>query len=349
MIEESRRLRIVHAAIFNTYKYGTDFYSTDRKITNGLIRNGHFVYDFSYRDICRSESLFRTSKFGTGKVNEKLRQVCNTIRPDLLLLGHSELINLETLTHLKQHLPGLKIALWFVDALFRTQTHSTKHIFERLDGIDVFFATTGGDYLKTFKTRNNTVAYIPNISDSAVESHKNFTSDLLDIDFLYCGRDDGDSERKTFLSGLFNSLDKKITYEIRGAFGNPLVFGNDYLQLLSRTRMGLNFSRRNDIYLYSSDRIVQLTGNGILTFSPKVPGMEKIYDDSEIIYFNELNELSDKISFYHANEPERKKVAEKGWKRTHTRYNAARVTRFMLELIWEDRFSENYEWKDEIY
>jgi hypothetical protein len=342
-------LRIVHAAIFNTYKYGTDFYSTDRKITNGLIRNGHFVYDFSYRDICRSESLFRTSKFGTGKVNKKLLQVCHTIRPDLLLLGHSELINLETLTHLKKHLPGLKIALWFVDALFRTQTHSTKHILERLDGIDVFFATTGGDYLKTFKTQNNTVAYIPNISDSAVDSHKNFTSDLLDIDFLYCGRDDSDSERKTFLSSLFNSLDKKINYEIRGAFGNPLVFGHDYLQLLSRTRMGLNFSRRNDIYLYSSDRIVQLTGNGILTFSPKVPGMEKIYDDSEIIYFNELSDLIDQIAFYHANEPERKRVAEKGWKRTHTSYNAARVTRFMLELIWEDRFSENYEWKDEIY
>jgi hypothetical protein len=341
-------LRIVHAAIFNTYKYGTDFYSTDRKITNGLIRNGHFVYDFSYRDICRSESLFRTSKLGTGKVNQKLLQTCHTIRPDLLLLGHSELITLETLTQIKEQLPGLKIALWFVDPLFLTQTHHTKHLFERLDAIDVFFATTGGEYLKKFKTKNNTVAFIPNISDSAIDSHKNFTSDLPDIDFLYCGRDDGDSGRKAFIGSLFHSLDKKIKYEIRGAFGNPLVFGNDYLQLLSRTKMGLNFSRRNDIYLYSSDRIVQLTGNGILTFSPKIPGMEKIYEGSEVIYFNDLNELIDQITLYHANDPERKRVAEKGWKRTHTSYNAARVTRFMLELIWETGFSESYEWIDEI-
>jgi hypothetical protein len=342
-------LRIVHAAIFNTYKYGTDFYSTDRKISHGLIRNGHFVYDFSYRDIARSESIFRTSKLGIGKVNNKLIQVCKTIRPDLLLLGHSELIKVEPLKNIKKILPGLKIALWFVDALFLTQTHSTRHIFDRLDGIDVFFATTGGDYLKAFKTKKNTVSFIPNIADSAVEVNKNFMSDSLDIDFLYCGRDDTESDRKSFLTRLFGSIDQKITCEIRGALGNPLVFGNDYIQLLSRTKMGLNFSRRNDIYLYSSDRIVQLTGNGILTFSPRVPGMEKIYADSEIIYFNEVKELVDKLAFYHGNESERKRVAENGWGKTHMSYNAARVTRFMLELIWEEKFSENYEWKEEIY
>jgi hypothetical protein len=341
-------LRIVHAAIFNTHKYGTDFYSTDRKITHGLIRNGHFVYDFSYRDICRNESIFKTSRLGTGVVNKKLFQACQTIRPDLLLLGHSELIRSETLKKIKESLPGLKIALWFVDALFLTPSHSTVHIFDRIDCIDVLFATTGGNYLKAFKTKANTVSYIPNIADSAVEAHQNFRSDALDIDFLYCGRDDNESERKTFLTDLFKSMDKKIKCEIRGAFGNPLVFGHEYIDLLSRTKMGLNFSRRNDIYLYSSDRIVQLTGNGILTFSPRVPGMEKIYNDSEIIYFDDLGELVDKIAFFHGNDAERKKIAENGWKRTHMSYNAARVTRFMLELIGGEGFSENYEWKDEI-
>jgi hypothetical protein len=342
-------LRIVHVAIFNTHKYGTDFYATDRKISHGLIRNGHFVYDFSYRDICRSESIFKTTRLGTGRVNQKLLQVCKTIRPDLLLLGHSELIQLETLKKIKEILPGLKIALWFVDSLFLSKTHKTAHLFDRLEGIDVFFATTGGEYLKAFKTKKNIVSFIPNMVDGAVEVNRNFIPDAFDIDFLYCGRDDAESGRKSFLAPLFDAIDKKMRCEIRGAFGNPLVFGNDYIKLLSRTKMGLNFSRRNDIYLYSSDRIVQLTGNGILTFCPKVPGMETLFNDSEIIYFNEVPELVDKIAFYHGHDAERKRIAENGWHKTHMSYNASRVTRFMLELIWEENFSQDYEWKNEIY
>jgi len=42
-------LKIVHCANFSESKYGAVYYAIDRKISNGLIRNGHFVYDFSYR------------------------------------------------------------------------------------------------------------------------------------------------------------------------------------------------------------------------------------------------------------------------------------------------------------
>jgi hypothetical protein len=77
-------MRILHVANFNTHKYGTDLYATDRKISAGLTRNGHFVYDFSYRDVCRNESLFRTTRLGNSKVNQKLLQACETICPELL-------------------------------------------------------------------------------------------------------------------------------------------------------------------------------------------------------------------------------------------------------------------------
>ena len=70
-------MRILHVANFSTHKYGADLYAIDRKISAGLIRNGHYVYDFSYRDVCRNESLFRTTKLGTAKVNNKLLKACD--------------------------------------------------------------------------------------------------------------------------------------------------------------------------------------------------------------------------------------------------------------------------------
>jgi len=68
-------MRIVHVVNFNNNKYGADLYSTDRKISAGMIRNGHFVYDFSYRDVYRNESLFQTTRLCTNTVNKKLSKL----------------------------------------------------------------------------------------------------------------------------------------------------------------------------------------------------------------------------------------------------------------------------------
>ncbi|MDV7160490.1 hypothetical protein R3X52_17110, partial [Acinetobacter baumannii] len=40
-------MKILHIANFGFNKQGAHFYCTDRKISAGLIENGHFVYDFS--------------------------------------------------------------------------------------------------------------------------------------------------------------------------------------------------------------------------------------------------------------------------------------------------------------
>ncbi|SSR66936.1 glycosyltransferase [Acinetobacter baumannii] len=45
-------MKILHIANFGFNKQGAHFYCTDRKISAGLIENGHFVYDFSFRGLC---------------------------------------------------------------------------------------------------------------------------------------------------------------------------------------------------------------------------------------------------------------------------------------------------------
>ncbi|MDK9706541.1 MAG: glycosyltransferase [Desulforhopalus sp.] len=340
-------MRILHVANFNLRKYGADLYATDRKISAGLIGNGHFVYDFSYRDVCRNESIFRTTRLGKGQVNRKLLKACATIAPHLLLLGHSELIEAATLAEIKRRHPSMKIGLWYVDALFHRD--KTTHLFERLAHIDVVFATTGGEYLREYATATTTAAFIPNIIDPAVEVHKAFLVTDYDYDFIFCGRDENDQERQDFMTTLNREASKTLRCAFRGCLGNPPVTGAAYLDFIGRSKMALNISRRNDVAMYSSDRLAQLTGNGLLTFCPRVPGMERLFRDDQIVYFDTLDDLLEKIVYYHNHDGECRTIAERGWQRAHRSFNGARVCRYMLELLFDTPFSANYEWLDEVY
>ena len=113
--------------------------------------------------------------------------------------------------------------------------------------------------------------------------------------------------------------------------------------------MGLNYSRRNDVTLYSSDRIVQLTGNGLLTFSPRIPSFEKLYTEQEVVYFDDQFDLAGKIQFYAAHPEDAKRIAEAGWNKTRASFNGKRITQFMVEVTFDQPLSEAYEWAHEVY
>ena len=129
-----RSLKIVHCGIFNEYDDGSFFYGMERKISHGLVRGGHFVYDFSYRDWERSLRFCGLKNSGLKKMNAKLVRICENIGADLLLIGKGEKIGLNTLQAIKSALPKIKIAIWYVDHL-----QEKREFFEKLSFIDVFF------------------------------------------------------------------------------------------------------------------------------------------------------------------------------------------------------------------
>src|SRR3546814_2963963 len=54
--------------------------------------------------------------------------------------------------------------------------------------------------------------------------------------------------------------------DLRGTRGRASVRGMAYMEALANARMGLSISRSDTVYLYASDRMSQLLGNGLLTF-----------------------------------------------------------------------------------
>lgn len=342
----SRPLRIVLVANFNYRGHGERFNaSVDVKIGNGLIRAGHAVVPFSYRDVARSETPFGSKRFGLSRMNRRLIEACENVEPELLCLGHSESIRPETLARIRERFPKMKLCLWYHDALW--DTHKLAHIHDRLPYLDTVLVSTGGEKMRQFKTAENRVAYFPPPVDPSIERHRNFARSDLPIDLLFCGRVGGAKERENFMRDLRDRLEG-MNFDLNGPFGTPLVFGARYDRKLSSSRMGLNFSRQNDHYMCSSGRLSQLVGNGLLTFSPRVPGMDRLLAEDEIVYFDGLDDLVGKALRFHADDAARRRVAEAGWKRAHATLDCRRVCRYMVETVMGETHSEPYEWGDQV-
>jgi hypothetical protein len=211
------------------------------------------------------------------------------------------------------------------------------------------FATTSGRHLREYARGTTRAAFIPNMVDPAVESYASFRNSSYEYDFIFCGRDSNDEKRRAFMKKLREETSKTMRSAFFGCLGSRPVIGHDYLALLSCSKMALNISRRNDVRLYSSDRIAQLTGNGLLTFCPEIPGMELLHGKDELVYFSTLEELPDLVRHYHTHPDEAERIAEKGWSKAHSSFNSSRVTTYMLERLFDQPLSSDYEWQNEFF
>lgn len=338
-------MKILHIANFGFNKQGAHFYCTDRKISAGLIENGHFVYDFSFRDMARMGTIFKTKKLGANWANKEIIKIIENLQPDLILIGHSDLLKVETLEYIRKSYPTIKLAFWFVDWL--CETHKVNFVKRMSECVDAVFCTTGGDQLRNFVNGRNKIAYIPNMTTKAVESSRQFEKNQYHRKFVFCGTVYKDPERENFLKLLKDKLQEDLEYF--GAFGTQTIYGQKYISTLQATRCGLNLSRRNDIFLYSSDRIAQLTGHGLLTFTPRIPGFDILYTDQEVVYFSDLNDLVKKYEYFNNNIEEGNRIAQNGWMKSHKSFNSARVTKFMIEVTFDQPLSDAYEWAHEVY
>ncbi len=338
-------LRVIHVGNFSLRRYGEVYYAVERKLSNGFIREGHFVYDFSDRDTARMESLLRSKRFGRKALNRVLLQTVDNVQPHLLLLGHTELFDEASLDEARKLAPGLRIAQWNVDPIWGEAID--RHLRQRLPHVDAFFCTTAGSWMDPWRDLGAKVHYLPNPVDPSVEVLRNDEQENLPLDLVYCGHDYKDDERQAFLQGLkARSDDGSIAFRHCGCLGAPSVFGYRYLDTLAQARMGLNFSRSNQMPFYSSDRIGQLTGNGLLTLCQETPGLRELFSDEEMIYFTDLNELMAKLAYYKAHDDQARQIARRGRERAHRSYHSGRIARFIIETSFDQPLSEGYEWAE---
>ena len=106
---ETTRLKILHVSNMGDRFDGARHYGVPIRLNNGLTRNGHLTMFFDDRAIARRRSLPGPQILRRRATNNALIRVANNFRPDVVLLGHADLIVPKSLETIRQILPILNI------------------------------------------------------------------------------------------------------------------------------------------------------------------------------------------------------------------------------------------------
>ena len=340
-------MRVLYVGNFNEKSNGARFYDSNRKMANGFIRNGHQVYQFSDRDIARASTWFGSRKFGILPANLRLIEIARNFWPDLLVIGHADPIFATTLKKIRKAVPHIKIAAYNFDALWHQD--NVNRITAHADEADAIFITTAGDQLKQFTRKNNVVSFFPNLVDISIDTVRAFENPMPKYSLFYgMGNALSGSERFNVASSILDRFGDK-TIEILGMRGKRPIAGISFQRRIAESRMGLNLSQGEGDPLYSSDRMSQYTGNGLMTLIHRRTGYDQIYKEDELVFYDDFDQLLEKIGYFIEHDDEARAIAMKGWKRTHEIFNEQLVTKYITEVTFRQELSEDYQWPTELH
>ena len=346
-------LRILHITNFNERLDGRLFFNTGRRINNGFIRLGHSVLGFSDRDIQKYYKSFQDLK-GAKTLNNKLRRTCYNYKPDIIMLGHADLISSEQINELRNDYPNVKIGQWFLDPLNKRGPDFERNrdrILNKINSVDATFLTTSPSALN-FVPKDKCF-YIPNPSDKSFETLNNFHKPCnVDVFFalshgvhrgvLKSGKTD---DRVNFVNKLIN-LTSNAKFDVYGINNIQPIWADHYFKTIENAKMGLNLSRGDAIKYYSSDRITQIVGNGLVCLIDEKTQYRDFFSDKEMVFYKNINDLSEKILRISNDEKLRKTLGKNGKEKYMKYFNSTLVAEFIINKTLGINNKKNFLWNN---
>jgi glycosyltransferase involved in cell wall biosynthesis len=334
-IYKNKSLKILHITNLNERHNGRLFYNTGRRINNGFIRLNHSVMNLSDRDII-SKNRRINDLDGSKKLNDIFIKTVHTYKPNLIILGHADSIKKQTLFEIKNKFPNIKIGQWFLDRMDSEWKNNKKRFTDKINLVDCSFCTTDPGVLNFNK--KNKIYYMPNPVDISFEDMEVYKNKDPDYDLFFAmshgvhrgtlkkGKFD---ERELFLRKLIkmNNMNK---FDIYGIDNMQPLWADNFKKQIYKSKMALNLSQGKPLKYYSSDRISQLIGNGLLTFIDKKTQLNHFFNDDEVVFYSSLKDLSNKIKRFSNNDALRKKIAKKGRYKYHKNFNSTIIADFII-------------------
>ena len=343
-------LKLIHVTNFNERFDGRLHYNTGRRLNNGFIRLGHNIMTVSDRDIIHNNKNLMDLN-GKKKLQKHLLDSLKNFKADGIILGHADSVTNETLSEIKDKYKNLKIAQWFLDPIGKAgpdYIKNTSRIFDKEKFVNTSFLTTDPSVLA--KELNNSF-YIPNPSDVSFEVLKSYENkNEYDLFFamshgvhrgqLKSGKSD---DRETFINKLIKK-NKNIIFDIYGMNKTQPIWGDNFLNKISKSSMGLNLSRGSPVKYYSSDRLAQLMGNGLLTFIDKKTFLGDFLTNNQVVFYDNIEDLSYKINKFKKDHKNRNRIAKNGRDIYLKRFNSTLVADFILSKTFDYKSKNEFIW-----
>ncbi len=349
--KKNKSFKIMHITNLNERFDGRLHYNTGRRLNNGFIRNGHNVLTLSDRDIIHN---YKSIKDFSGKITlqNKIIESFNNFKPDIVILGHADRVSNSTLSKMRDINKEIVFSQWFLDPLSKygpDHVSNSKRILDKKEFLNATFLTTDPTAL-SINIPNS--YFMPNPADKSFETLNNFNKNCpFDVFFamshgvhrgqLKSGKDD---DRENFINKLIN-INKNIKFDVYGMNNVQPIWADQFIKKISNSYMGLNLSRGRPIKYYSSDRIVQLVGNGLLTFIDENTLLTDFFTNKEIVFYKNINDLSYKLNKYKKDKKTGKKIAKKGKYKYLKYFNSDIISEYILSKSFDYKLKERVIWE----
>ena len=336
------KLKILHVSTFDERSDHRLFnISISQKLSKGFIRNDHDVINFSYRNYLSKNILRHRNEI----INNKVINICNHYRPDLLVLGHNNFLYRNNLEKIKYNFKS-KIALWYEDALGHkgegpnwrqnlTLIENNNHY------IDNYFVTTHPDEIKTIISKKK-MNFLPIPVDENIENLEIYNSRNRYKDLFFAlshGVNFGDlkrrktDEREIVINNLMKKF-PKINYNFLGIANEKPKWNYDFFDELLKTKMALNLSRGKPLKYTSSNRIAALIGNGIYTFIDKKTNFKDFFNENEVGSYKDLDDLGSKIEKLKSKPNLINKYGKAGRDKYFKLFNTKKISKEIIDIIF---------------
>ena len=154
------------------------------------------------------------------------------------------------------------------------------------------------------------------------------------------------NHRVNSINKLINTS-KNIKFDVYGVNKIQPIWADQFINTISNSKMGLNLSRGHPIKYYSSDRIAQIIGNGLVTLIDEKTGYRDFFDNSEMVFYKNVSDLSEKILKISRDEKLRKSIGKKGKNKYFKYFNSNIVADFIINKTLEINKKNKYLWHNE--
>ena len=309
-----------------------------RMWVKGLIRLGHDVQRFSYRNILTQFNPFSGKhfrrfmpRFVRRRADNILAKQIELYYPDIVFFLGMKYITSDTVRAARNVAPNA-VFVGRDDDPFPERNPARLAIAKEMD---IVITTSAGRFLRTYKDAGvPRCAFIPNACDPDIQ-YQYEVQEKWKTDIIFTGRAEHTRlERNDERYNLIYELSEMPNARLYGCFGNPQVDGIDLFYAISGAKIGLSINTANDVRLYHSDRLINYVSCGTFVLAKRVPDSDLLFEDSvHLKYFETADEFFELVDWHLKHEQERKKIAMAGMQKAHADFNCQKIAQYMLDLI----------------
>ena len=316
------------------------------KISNGFIKDKFQTINFSDRFFLQQNPF--------SKIDNRIIDILKNFKPNLLLLGHTNSLKIETLKNIKDKFTDIKIAFWYEDSINKNgpDYNKNKQFIEKYkDYVDQYFVTTDKNNIQSSIPKNK-LNFMPVPCSYVCENLNLYRTRNHEFDIFYAvshGVNRGKlkknktDERYNFLKLLMSRSDD-LTYNIFGFNNIQPVWGDQFIKEISKCKFALNLSRGQPVKYYSSNRIASLVANGIPTLIDKKVKFNDFFSNKEMIFYEDTYDLIDKVNFYKKNERQRIQIGINGKNKYFKIFNNRIIADYIVSKTLGNKPAYKYIW-----